>query len=78
MSRVVPGGTLMVAGVVAGTTAALALTRLLTGLLYGVSATDPLSFAAVIFVLIGVALLASWVPAQKAARVEPVSVMHTG
>jgi predicted permease len=70
------GALLAVAGIVVGTAAALAATRLLEGLLYGVSATDPLSFVAVIAVLITVALVASWIPAQRATRVEPVSVMR--
>jgi predicted permease len=70
------GAMLAVAGIVVGTAAALALTRLLEGLLYGVSPTDPLSFAAVITVLITVALVASWIPARRATRVDPVSVMR--
>jgi putative ABC transport system permease protein len=61
----------VVPGLVAGVIGALLLTRLLSAQLFGVTATDPLTFAAVTSLLLGVALLASWLPAQRAANVPP-------
>ena len=59
-------------GVIAGTVAALALTRLLRGILYGVPETDPATYALAIAVLAAVSLAASWLPARRAARVDPM------
>jgi ABC-type antimicrobial peptide transport system permease subunit len=63
------------AGVAAGLLASLWLTRGLQRFLFGVTATDLVSFAAVALVLIVVAALASIVPARRAARVDPVKVL---
>jgi putative ABC transport system permease protein len=64
------------AGVLIGLAAALALTRLMRGLLYEVSATDPPTFAAVGLTLLAVSLLASYLPARRAARVDPVTALR--
>ena len=53
------------------------LTRLIAGVLYGVQPTDPLTFAAVGAVLLGVAALASWLPARRAAHVDPVEALRS-
>ncbi len=70
------GAVLTVVGIVAGVGAALWLTRLLEGLLYGVTPTDPVSFAAVVVLLLAVALAATYLPARRALRVDPMSVLR--
>jgi putative ABC transport system permease protein len=63
-------------GLAVGVAGGLATTRLLQKLLYGVSATDPLTFAAVAALLAAVALVASAVPAMRASRVDPIRVLR--
>ncbi|PYT03208.1 MAG: hypothetical protein DMF60_19095 [Acidobacteria bacterium] len=66
------GIALVVVGVMIGLAGALALTRVMTSLLYGVSATDPMTFLIVSMLLFSVALLASYVPARRASKVDPM------
>jgi putative ABC transport system permease protein len=70
------GLTLVSGGVAAGILMAYAAARLMTSLFFGVSAADPLTFAAVAAILLGAALLACWVPAARATAVEPASVLR--
>ena len=60
------------AGVAVGLAGALVLTRLMGSLLFGVRATDPLTFGAVSILLAGVALLATYIPGRRAARIDPM------
>jgi predicted permease len=66
------GMALTFSGVAIGLAAAFLLTRLMHSLLYGVEATDPITFAGISLLLATIALLASYIPAQRAARIEPI------
>ncbi|MEP6491424.1 MAG: ABC transporter permease [bacterium] len=66
----------VIAGSMVGIVAALVLTRLMRALLYGVSATDPVTYASVFVVLLGAGVLASIIPASRAARVEPIVALR--
>lgn len=65
------------AGVSIGLIGAFAMTRIMSSLLFGVGAGDLLTFGAVAFLLIGIALLASYLPARKASRVPPIIALRT-
>jgi predicted permease len=70
------GAKMATIGVALGVLGALACTRVLVQLLYGVKALDPLTFAAISMLLIGIATLASYVPARRAARVSPMEALR--
>ena len=63
-------------GVAAGIAGALVLTRVMATVLYEVRTTDPATFAAVVAVLLGAALVASWLPARRALRIDPVQALR--
>ena len=67
---------LAVVGVGLGLLASIAFTRLLKGLLFGISASDPWTFASIAMLLVGVALLACWIPARRATRVDPLEALR--
>jgi ABC-type antimicrobial peptide transport system permease subunit len=70
------GMRLALLGVALGGVAALGLMRLLGSLLFGVQASDPMVFTAVPLVLSAVALLAVWIPASRASKVDPLESIH--
>src|SRR5947207_4098354 len=77
MSQVVGDGFRLAAtGIVVGVVIALAVTRLLTALLYGVGASDPATFVGVVGLLAIVSLVASYLPARRAARVDPMVALR--
>jgi putative ABC transport system permease protein len=70
------GARMAAIGVAIGIGASLAITRLMSSLFFGISATDPLTFAGVAILLSLVALAASYIPARRAMRVDPVRALR--
>ncbi len=70
------GTELTIAGVVAGLLGAVALTRVMASLLFGVSATDVVTFSIVPLILIVTAMLATYIPALRATRVDPTVALR--
>ena len=67
---------LVLLGLGIGLVGAFFLTSVMSSLLFGISATDPLTFVAISVVLVGVALLASYIPARRAAQVDPLTALR--
>lgn len=65
------------AGVIPGVVGALALTRLMKGLLFGISPADPATFVGVVMLLFTVTAAASFVPARRATKVDPMSALRS-
>jgi putative ABC transport system permease protein len=70
------GVVLTLTGLVLGLAGSFALTRAMSGILYNVSATDPLTFFGISLLLAGVALLASFIPARRATKVDPMVALR--
>jgi ABC-type antimicrobial peptide transport system permease subunit len=74
---VVQGGLVAFSGVTVGLAAAFAVTRLIESLLHDVSPRDPGVFAATTLAVSGVAIMACWLPARRAARLSPLEALRT-
>jgi putative ABC transport system permease protein len=72
------GLALALAGLATGAVVALALTRLMSGLLFQVGAADPASFGASALLFAAIAVLASYLPARRATRVDPTEALRCG
>ena len=71
------GGRLAGAGILAGLVGAFLTTRVLTGMLYGVRAVDPVTFVVGAGLLLAVGLAATWIPARRAAGMDPVDALRS-
>jgi putative ABC transport system permease protein len=67
---------LAIAGAVVGLVGAAVVSQLMAGVLYGIKSTDPLTFVSVALLLIAVALLACYLPARRAVRVDPMIALR--
>jgi putative ABC transport system permease protein len=70
------GATMALVGLVVGGLSAVPLSRMLTGLLFGVRAADPPTIAGAAALLVGVALIAAWIPARRAMAVDPMTALR--
>jgi ABC-type antimicrobial peptide transport system permease subunit len=70
------GARVLLLGIVLGAAAAYGATRALGGLLFGVEAFDPMTYLVVSLLMVLVGLLASWVPARRASRVDPMEALR--
>jgi putative ABC transport system permease protein len=70
------GGVLIGIGALLGTAGAVALTRVIRRNLYGISATDPLTFALALALLAAIALAACYIPARRASRIDPMAALR--
>jgi putative ABC transport system permease protein len=67
---------LSAAGIVIGLAGALAITRVMSSMLVGVNATDPFTFAAIVVLFVLIATTASWIPARRASRLDPMAAIR--
>jgi len=67
---------LSAAGIAIGLAGALAITRVMSSMLVGVNATDPLTFAAIVVLFVLIATTASWIPARRASRLDPMAAIR--
>jgi ABC-type antimicrobial peptide transport system permease subunit len=70
------GARLAVVGLAIGLVGSFALTRLIATMLFGVTPTDPVTFGTVSALLLGIGLVASWLPARRATRIDPISALR--
>jgi ABC-type antimicrobial peptide transport system permease subunit len=70
------GATLVLTGIAIGVAASWALTRLMATMLFEVRATDPATFALIALLLAGIAIVACWIPARRAAKVDPMVALR--
>ncbi|HUQ82353.1 MAG TPA: ABC transporter permease [Gemmatimonadaceae bacterium] len=71
------GSRLAVAGLAIGLAGSFALTRLISTMLFGVKPTDPVTFGAVSVILLSIGVLASWIPARRATRIDPIAALRS-
>ncbi len=71
------GITLTAVGVAIGLAGAVAASQAIAAMLFGISRLDPLTYLGVIVMLLGVSVIACWIPASRAARVDPATTLRT-